>query len=87
MESYDEFKKYMTTLSHEVHTDIMKDVSAAYTALMSKFGAGNFTPSDVTALTKVICEEREERAAMAREIMANQIRREIQREAPHRLRD
>ena len=68
-----DLKKYMAGLSHEVHTDTMADVNAAHVALLNKFGAGNFTPADVTGLVDIIQKERRTRAHLAGEIYRSKL--------------
>tara|TARA_Y100000310_G_C20638920_1_gene792791 strand:- start:1604 stop:1849 length:246 start_codon:yes stop_codon:yes gene_type:complete len=78
-----DLKKYMAGLSHEVYTDTMADVTAAYTALLGKFGAGGFQPKDVIQLVDVIQKERRTRTHVAGEIYQAEIQARMNRKSPH----
>jgi hypothetical protein len=64
------FKKYLQGLSHEVHTETMADVNAAYTALTGKFSGPEVTPDHVIALVQIMQNERTNRAHLAGRIFA-----------------
>ena len=72
-----DLRKYLEGLTHEIHTEIMRDVNAAHTALSQKFGAMDIEQDAVVELVEVISRERAARGEMAAEIYRAEMEREI----------